>query len=41
MVKVVMLISAISVLSLFGCSQQDVHTSTSELALSHSDSILN
>jgi len=40
MVKVVMLISAISVLSLFGCSQQDVHTSTSELALSHSDSII-
>ncbi len=40
MVKVVTLINAIIVLSLFGCSQQEVHTSTSELALSHSDKII-
>lgn len=37
MLKVVMLISA---LSLLGCSQQDVHTGTSALALSHSDDII-
>ena len=40
MVKVVMLISALSALTLFGCSQQDVHTGKSDLALSHSDNII-
>ncbi|KGJ94446.1 WD40 repeat domain-containing protein [Colwellia psychrerythraea] len=40
MVKVVMLITAISVLNLLGCSQQDVHTGSSELALNHSDNII-
>jgi len=40
MVKVITLISAISALSLFGCSQQEVHTGKSLLALSHSDNII-
>ena len=35
-----MLISALSALTLFGCSQQDVHTGKSDLALSHSDNII-
>jgi len=40
MVKVITLICAISALSLFGCSQQEVHTGKSLLALSHSDNII-
>jgi WD40 repeat protein len=40
MIKIITLISAISTLSLFGCSQQEVHTSESLLALSHSDNII-
>ena len=40
MVKVVTLISALSALTLFGCSQQEVHTAKSTLALSHSDNII-
>jgi WD40 repeat protein len=40
MIKVITLISAISVLSLFGCSQQEVHTGKSLSALSHSDNII-
>jgi WD40 repeat protein len=40
MVKVITLLGAISALSLFGCSQQEVHTGKSELALSHSDNII-
>ena len=40
MVKVVTLISVISVLGLFGCSQQEVHTGKSVLALSHSGNII-
>ncbi|WP_057832851.1 WD40 repeat domain-containing protein [Colwellia sp. TT2012] len=40
MVKVITLISALSALTLFGCSQQDVHTGKSALALSHSDNII-
>ncbi|WP_019029957.1 WD40 repeat domain-containing protein [Colwellia piezophila] len=40
MVKVITLISALSALTLFGCSQQEVHTSKSALALSHSDTII-
>ncbi|PKG85135.1 hypothetical protein CXF85_05885 [Colwellia sp. 75C3] len=40
MVKIITLISAISALSIFGCSQQEVHTGKSELALSYSDNII-
>ena len=40
MVKVITLISALSALSLLGCSQQEVHTGKSALALSHSDNII-
>lgn len=40
MVKVFTLISALSVLTLFGCSQQEVHTGKSLSALSHSDDII-
>ncbi len=40
MLKVITLISAISALSLLGCSQQEVHTGKSLLALSHSDNII-
>jgi len=40
MVKVITLISAISALSLLGCSQQEVHTGKSLSALSHSDNII-
>lgn len=40
MIRVIALISAISTLSLFGCSQQEVHTGKSLLALSHSDNII-
>jgi len=40
MIKVITLISAISTLSLFGCSQQEVHSGKSLLALSHSDNII-
>lgn len=38
--KIFTLISAISALSLLGCSQQEVHTGKSLLALSHSDNII-
>lgn len=40
MVKVVTLISALCALTLSGCSQQEVHTAKSALALSHSDNII-
>lgn len=40
MVKVITLIGALSALTLFGCSQQEVHTGKSTLALSHSDNII-
>jgi WD40 repeat protein len=40
MVKVVTFMSALCALTLFGCSQQEVHTGKSLLALSHSDNII-
>ena len=40
MVKIVTLISVISVFGLFACSQQAVHTGKSALAVSHSDNII-
>jgi len=40
MVKIIRLIALVSVLSLIGCSQQEVHTGKSTLALSHSDNIV-
>jgi len=40
MVKIIKLISVVGVLVLSSCSQQDVHTGKSLLALSHSDGII-
>jgi len=40
MVKIVTLIGALSVLTLLGCSQQEVHTGNSNFSLSHSDNII-
>jgi WD40 repeat protein len=40
MVKVFRLLGLISIFSLLGCSQQKVHSSRSELSLSHSDNII-
>lgn len=40
MIKIISLISAISILSLLGCSQQAVHTGQSILSLSHSDKVI-
>ena len=40
MIKIITLICAISTLSIAGCSQQEVYSSKSLLALSHSDNII-
>ena len=40
MVKVATFINALCALTLFGCSQQEVHTGKSLIALSHSDNII-